>query len=60
MHMTSTFNHAFMPKPEFESYRNAVKSRHEDDKNIFDINEHQMPDQPRNFMKMIKGKENAM
>jgi hypothetical protein len=28
------FNHAFLPTPEFESYRNDVKKRYEDNKNI--------------------------
>ena len=54
------FNHAFLPKPDFEGYRNDVKKRYEDDQNLLDVNEHQMPDHPSTFMKMIKGRENAM
>jgi hypothetical protein len=52
------FNHAFLPKPGFESDRNDVENRYEDDKNMLDVNEHQMTDHPSTFMKMIKGRAN--
>ena len=54
------FNHTFLPKPDFEGYRNDVKKRYEDDQDLFDVNEHQIPDHPSTFMKMIKGRANAM
>ncbi len=46
-----------MPKPDFERYRNDVKKAHEDEQ---DVDEHQMPDHPSNFMKMIKGRSQAI
>jgi hypothetical protein len=54
------FNHTFLPNPEFENYRNDVKKRYEYYKNMLDVNEHQMTDHPSTFMKMIKGRVNAM
>jgi hypothetical protein len=43
-----------------ESYRNDVKKRYEDDNNTLDVNEHQMPDHPSTFIKMIKGRANVI
>ena len=48
------FNYAFLPKLDFEGYRNDVKKRYEDDQNMLDVDEHQMPDHSRTFTKMIK------
>jgi hypothetical protein len=55
-----SFNHAFLSKPEFESFRNDVKKRCEDEKIVLDVNKHQMKDHPITFMKIIKGRENSM
>jgi hypothetical protein len=41
------FNHAFLPKQQFERYRNDVKQGNEDDKNSLDVNEYQTTDHPR-------------
>jgi hypothetical protein len=54
------FNHVFVPKSEFERCRSDVKNRYEDDKNMVGVNDHQMPDHPSTFMKMIKGRENVI
>jgi hypothetical protein len=35
-------------------------SKREDDKNMLDVNEHQMPYYPGTIMKIIKGRENVM
>jgi hypothetical protein len=53
---SNNLNHAFVPKPEFERYRNYLKKRYEDHKNTLVVNEHLMPDHPSTFMKMIKGR----
>jgi hypothetical protein len=54
-----TIIHSFQ-KPEFERYKNDSKKRYEDNANILSLNEHQIPDHPRFFMKMIKESENAL
>ena len=53
-------NHAFMPKPDFEGYRNDTKKTYEDEQYPLGVEEHQMPDHPSTFMKMIKGRSQAM
>jgi hypothetical protein len=44
-----------MPKPDFEGYRNDVKKIYEEKQYLYHsgIDEHQMPDHPSTFMKMI-------
>jgi hypothetical protein len=53
-------NHAFMPKPDFEGYRNDVKKSYEEEQYPSGIEEHQLPDHPSTFMKMIKGRSQAL
>jgi hypothetical protein len=53
-------NHAFMPKPDFGGYRNDVKKSYEDEQYPSGIDEHQMPVHPSTFMKMIKGRSQAI
>jgi hypothetical protein len=53
-------NHAFMPKPDFEGYRNDVKKAYENDPYPLDVDEHQVPDHPSSFMNMIKGRSRAI
>jgi hypothetical protein len=49
------FNHAFLPKPEFEGYRNYDKKEFEENQNcIGDEEFHQEPDHLSTFMKMVK------
>jgi hypothetical protein len=53
------FNHTFMPKPEFEGYRQDVKKQYEDDQDslsLLDENLHQVPDNPNAFMSRIREK----
>jgi hypothetical protein len=49
------FNHAFLPKPDFEGYRNNAKKEFEENqKYVGDEEFHQEPDHPSTFMKMVK------
>jgi hypothetical protein len=49
------FNHAFLPKPDFEGYRNNAKKEFEENQScIGDEEFHQVPDHPSTFMKIIK------
>jgi hypothetical protein len=49
------FNHAFLPKPDFEEYRNNSRKEFEEIQNyIGDEEFHQEPDHPSIFMKMVK------
>jgi hypothetical protein len=49
------FNHAFLPKPDFEGYKSNVKKKFEENQNyIGDEEFHQEPDHPSTFMKMVK------
>jgi hypothetical protein len=41
------FNHVYLLRLEFERYRNHIKNRYKDDKNMLDVNEHQVPDHAR-------------
>jgi hypothetical protein len=50
-------NHAFMPKPDFEGYRQDVKKLYATDQigpNLLDENLHQVPDNPNTFMSRIR------
>jgi hypothetical protein len=50
-------NHAYLPKTDFDGYRNNAKKEVEENKNhIGEIGEefHQEPDHPSTFMKMVK------
>jgi hypothetical protein len=55
------FNHAFLPKPDFEGYRNNDKKKIEENQNyVGDEEFHQEPDYPSTFMKMVKERTRAM
>jgi hypothetical protein len=49
-------NHALVPKPDFDGYRNDVKKPYENENNPYPlgVDEHQVPDHPSSFMNMIK------
>jgi hypothetical protein len=49
-------NHAFVPKPDFDGYRNDVKKMYENNPYSLGVPDHQVPDHPGSFMKMIKGR----
>jgi hypothetical protein len=53
-------NHAFMPKPDFDGYRNDVKKEYENYPYSLGEDEHQVPDHPSSFMNMIKGRSRAI
>jgi hypothetical protein len=53
-------NHSFMPKPDFDGYRNDVKKMYEDNPYPLGVDEHQVPDHPSSFMNMIKGRSRAI
>jgi hypothetical protein len=57
---TKHLNHAFMPKSDFEGYRNDMKKSYEEEQYPSRIDEHQMLDHPSTFMKMIKGRSHAI
>jgi hypothetical protein len=49
------FNHAFLPKLDFEGYRNNAMNEFEENQNcIGDEEFHQEPDHPSTFMKIVK------
>jgi hypothetical protein len=55
----TNLNHAFMPKPDFEGYRQEVKKQYEADQNspnLLSEDMHQMPDNPTTFMSRIREK----
>jgi hypothetical protein len=55
------FNHAFLPKPDFEGYRNNAKKKFEENQNyVGDEELHQEPDHPSTFMKMVKERTREM
>jgi hypothetical protein len=55
------FNHGFLPKPDFEGYRNNNKKEFEENQNyVGDEEFHQEPDHPSTFMKMEKERSRAM
>lgn len=49
-----------MPKQAFEAYRNDVIKTYEDEQYSLGVDEHQMPDHPSTFMKMVKGRSQAI
>jgi hypothetical protein len=53
-------NHAFLPKPDFEGYRNNAKKDFENNQDYLDEELHQESDHPSTFMKTIKGRIRAM
>jgi hypothetical protein len=53
-------NYAYVPKPDFEGYRNDVKKAYENDPYLLGVDEDQVPDHPSSFMNMIKGRSRAM
>ena len=53
-------NHAFVPKSDFDGYRNDVKKMYEDNPYLLGVDEHQVPDHPSSFMNMIKGRSRAI
>ena len=53
-------NYAFVPKPDFDGYRNDVKKMYENDPYPLGVDEHQVPDHPSSFMNMIKGRSRAI
>jgi hypothetical protein len=55
------FNHAFLPRPDFEGYRNNAKKEYEENQNcIGDEEFHQEPEHPSTFMKIVKERTRAM
>jgi hypothetical protein len=48
------FNYAFLPKHDFEGYRNNAKKEFEENQNYVGEEFHQEPDHPSTFMKMVK------
>ena len=54
------FNHAFLPKQNFEEYRNNAKKDYEENHDSLSGYTHQESDHPSTFMKMIKGRANAI
>jgi hypothetical protein len=49
------FNHAFLPKPDFEEYKKNAKKEFEENQNFVGGEEfHQEPYHPSTFMKMVK------
>jgi hypothetical protein len=53
-------NHAFIPKPDFEGYRNNVKKNFEANQDYLDEELQHKPGHPSNFMNMIKEITRAM
>jgi hypothetical protein len=50
-------NHAFMPNPDFEGYRQEAKKQYEGDEdssNLLDEDIHQIPDSASTFMTRIR------
>jgi hypothetical protein len=55
------FNNAFVPKPDFEGFRNNAKKEFEEHQScIGDEEFHQEPDHPSTFMKMVKESTRTM
>jgi hypothetical protein len=55
------FNHAFLPKPDFEGYKNNDKKEFEENQNyVGDEEFHQEPDNPSKFTKMVKERTRAI
>ena len=51
------FNHAFLPKPDFEEYRSNAKKDHDVYPDYLAADEHPEPDHPSCWMKKRKGDE---
>jgi hypothetical protein len=54
------FNHAFLPKPDFEGYRKNAKKEFEENQNYVGEEIYQEPDHPSTFMKMVKERTRTM
>jgi hypothetical protein len=55
------FNHAFLPKPNFQGYSNDTKKEFEENQTyIGDEEFHLEPDHPSTFMKMVKERKRTM
>jgi hypothetical protein len=55
------FNHAFLPKPDFEGYRNNAKKEFEENQNyVGDEEFHQELDHPSTFMNIVKERTRTM
>jgi hypothetical protein len=53
----TNLNHAFMPKQDFEGYRQEAKKQYEGDEispNLLSDDLHKMPDNPSTFMTRIR------
>jgi hypothetical protein len=50
------FNHAFLPKPDFEAYRNNAKKEFEENQNYIGGESNQDQDHPVTLMKMVKSR----
>jgi hypothetical protein len=53
-------NHVFVPKPDFDGYRNDVKKAYENNPYPLGVDEHQVPDHSSSFMNMIQGRPQAI
>jgi hypothetical protein len=49
------FNHAFLPKTDYEGYRNNAKKEFEENQNDIVEEIHKEPDHPITFLKMFTG-----
>jgi hypothetical protein len=54
------FNHKFLPKPDFEEYRNNAKKEFEENQNYIGEKFQQEPDHPSTFIKMVKERTRTM
>jgi hypothetical protein len=54
------FNHTFLPKPDFEGYRNNAKKELQENQNYVSEKFHQEPNHPSSFMKMVKERTRTM
>ena len=54
------FNHAFLPKPDFEGYRNNAKKEYEENQDYLDADGYQGLEHPSTFMKMIKSRAHML
>ena len=54
------FNHVFLPNQNFEKYRNNAKKEYEENHDYLAGHTHQEPEHPSAFMKMNKGRANAI
>jgi hypothetical protein len=55
-----SFNHAFLPKPNFEAYSSNAKKVYEDDQDNLAEDGYQEPDHSSTFMEMIKDRAHAI